>query len=370
MLLVLLVCAIVILTTGAEAKHQHHHHNQDADKLRRQKLAEQARDTFDTHDYLHTSRGTWQTLGVSVVMITIVGLLALFVLLCCLEPMCGACRKLWWIVSTVLGGIFYIPRWLINKLCCCGRLSGPGASNTAAAVVTKKKWRPADLETLACQNKGCRKRRMLINNCAKRAVLIAQCEEHTNTSHGGRALTLGSLERPDSRYQCNFHYLDEPFSGPGRQEAQRRLEETIVWAEHQLAKPPSPERKKGFIYVFSSKDDGRRPDEPEKHWFYKIGETTQAHAIDRVNEWNKEEDNSLVFDDSEGVGWWPTNNAPVAEALVHAMFGIKRYVRFNARRDKDEIEWFFASRKEIQETIARVVKRVDAGDFSALKIVQ
>jgi len=403
MILSLLVL-LVVAAAAAETKKQHHHHQQEddvvnkkatADELRRKKLAEQARDTHDTHDYIYTSRGTWQTVGVSVLMTTIGGLCALFILLCCLEPACGACRKLWWIVTTMVAIVFFVPRWLLNKLCCCGRLSGPGRA-TDAAVEKEKKRRTlraeANLaEAAVCQVDGCAKTRLLISNYAKRAVLIAQCEEHMHTAHGGRAQVAAALERGQTRYTCNFYFLKEPFSGPGRREAQKRLQDVIEWAQKKLEAEAKAEAEaeaeaeaktettKGFIYVFSSKDDGAaRPEDASKPWFYKIGETTLAHAVDRVNEWDKLAGFTLLFENIEGVGWWRTNNAPVAEALVHAVLASKRYVRFNSLRDKDEIEWFLAPLNQVQETIARVVKRVDAAvatggsgaaDLSSLKVV-
>jgi hypothetical protein len=382
--LLLVACVVIV-----EAKqHQHHHQQQQqqhapTDEARRKKLAEQARDTHDTHDYLYSSSGSWLTMGASVLMMAVVGLFALFILLCCLEPACGACRKLWWIIVTVprwlVTTLLFLPLWLINRLLCCGSVRGPGYIERGAVGGVKKRSKRAETEADAarvallvsqrCHHTDCTNKRMLIGNSFNRAVLIALCEEHARTEHGEHATILERFEAAPSKYTCNFHFLRNPFSSDGNERAQKFLRETIERSVAALAAPDAAS-KKGFIYMFTSQDDGKPPENIEQPWLFKIGETTQGSAAASVADWDKPAGKTVNFLNVEGFGWWHTKNAPVAEALIHAVLVRKRYVRFNALRDKNEVEWFYASYKQVQETIVRILRQVDEKNISTtLKVL-
>lgn len=356
MITLALALALALVLVLASADEHHHHHRQShhddgdgalsgvEDVLRAAKQARlQARlqEARDTRDLAIDGRAPASVYVAGVAFLAAAACVAVFCISCCVRQFClaapAACRDLVWFALFIV----WAPIWLLTCGCACRRKRERSGDDAAAPPLT-------------CKFPQCKETRATFRTADGRAVRTSLCEEHAYTEHGPHATELQAFElRPNTKYTCNFRYF-------ARKSAVADSLRSAI--DEAAASAAAGADARGFIYVFTSRCDGVRPSKAARTFLYKIGETTQPRATDRVQEWGPDAE----FRNTIGYDWWPVSDAPRAESLVHALLGARRYVRYNCIADAEEREWFFVSHAELRTVIDNVVAAVNAHQYSDL----
>jgi len=217
-------------------------------------------------------------------------------------------------------------RWLGQSILCCGWLF--------------KQKRYASEECLS-NDEQCSLTRMTERNAANQLVTVPFCARHWKEEARRVSIEVSEFEQKGAKYTTNLRWR------ASKSDVCRDLKSEIEQAKKRPTKP-------GFIYIFTSRRDQTlvpRSGSDSQIYFYKIGMTTKASAIERVKKWP-----DSVFDNKEGHGYWAVaHNALSAEQLIHTLLVNDRFTRFNPETDQFETEWFYVSYERAVSAIETVV---------------
>lgn len=381
MLLLILVCLVV----GALAK-QHHHSKSDSELERdRERIRHRHDDDWSNDEF----QPSWEYVVAALVVVGIP-----FSICCCgvcicrsgVETVCVFKRAIQYAVHSVLRMIyllFYGIIYVVSCGCCCcknGQLGSWKARTKVAAVASNIEvgcTTPAHLVqsqlSFALGDKGfcleCSEERAETVNSLNIGYKSPYCAAHQKDNRGKYATELEAFEANDD-YPCNYRFTKKLAN------VVKEMRRVVLEFRDNPVEP-------GFIYMFSHKaDDDIAAQQPQykdvQFVLRKIGMTRLESASARVEQWREKlkDDGSsdrLVFGNQQNQDWWRTSNAPLAEALVHALLINRRFVRFNRRgkpNGSNEIEWFYGELSALRQSIRVVVNAVNQGTVQNLLVEQ
>ena len=196
---------------------------------------------------------------------------------------------------------------------------------------------------------ACERELVPVVNSRNVRVVVPYCQRHGKMLRD-HIFTEDRRWEANATYPLNIHFGDAP----------AKLDIPKLVAEE--LSHVSTNREDGFIYLFHNIDDTRivryPPASPEEPYLFKIGKTTRT-TKERLSEWPG------AVKDAE----WATARVAAAEPLIHTLLAQQRISRFNVseRERKFENEWFYATRREIEETVRRVLAAIKANRLDDLK---
>jgi len=196
----------------------------------------------------------------------------------------------------------------------------------------------------------CHRELVPLTNSRGVLVHVPYCQRHSKPLQE-------RIFKKDRRFEANATYPINVHFG----EAHTRLAVAALVNEEVARARTYKNQADGYIYMFHNTDDTRYvkfPPASGEPYLYKIG-MTERTPKERLSEWS-----GAVMD-----GAWRTSSVFAAEQLIHAMHAQDRIARFNVggEKQKFEVEWFYATKEDLQQTIGRVIDTIKSKHWDDLK---
>lgn len=367
---------------GGHRHHQHHHHDRtpappvrsaaEQRAYNSELLRKQAR---DTHDDLYTLTGSYTKMAWGALALLITPLIMLFVLICLCKPILSSFATFFWLLQILLYAVLFLPRWLLNKLLCCGSLPGPGQSASARSGLERMNAANSDSYVSAnevvaaadtCVSKACTNRRCTFRNASKRSIASPLCAQHQAQMLGPVAFALREFETPPTYHVCAFRT-------PGNQNEHTNEEPQSVLEEaNSCAKEvaESGVTDPGILFIYTSPDDDRPKGATSESKLAHEGGLDAPASLFRVDcakdyyEAVKQVTSKKSFaaknTTARQIPHWKCSNASLARVLLQDdAFARQHFVRFNASTNEYERGWFFMNKAKFISTLTDVVHAID-----------